>query len=69
MTSDPDPTEYASIRLTHHAASRERETALKRRPGRRSTKPECIVIGHAWTEEPGRESGTICLVCQAIRFD
>lgn len=69
MTSDPDFTEYASIKLTHHAASRERADALKRRSGRKSTKPECLVIGHAWTEEPGREGGTICMVCQVFRFD
>lgn len=68
MASDRDLTEYASIKLTHHVAARERESSLKRRAGRRSAKPECIVIGHAWTEEPGREGGAICLVCQVVRF-
>ncbi|MDP9095254.1 MAG: hypothetical protein M3N26_01640 [Pseudomonadota bacterium] len=68
MTSDPASNDYASINLTHHATSRERENMLKRRPGRRSTKPECVVIGHAWTEEPGREGGTICIVCNVVRL-
>ena len=68
MAIDPDSTEYASIRLTHHATAGERSEALRRRSGKRSTRPECVVIGHAWTEEPGREGGTICLVCQVIRF-
>lgn len=68
MTDDPDFTEYASIKLMHHAAASEREDRLKRRSGRRSVKPECMTIGHAWIEEPGREGGTICLVCQVVRF-
>lgn len=69
MTSDPDLTDYASIKLTHHAMSRERAASLKRRAGRPSTKPECVLIGHAWTEEPGREAGVICMVCNVIRLD
>ncbi len=56
------------VKLTHHAMSRERGEALRRRPGRRSTRPECFVIGHAWTEDTAREGGTICIVCQVVRL-
>lgn len=63
----PPTQDYATVRVTHHALSRERTEAL-RRPGRRSCRPECLVIGHAWTEDAAREGGAICLVCQVVRF-
>ncbi|MDP9096396.1 MAG: hypothetical protein M3N26_07600 [Pseudomonadota bacterium] len=62
------PTEYAAIKVTHHALSRERASVLRARPGRRSTRPECLIIGHAWTEDPAREGGTICIACQVVRL-
>ena len=68
MANDPDPSDYASIQLTHHATIRERAELLRQRRGRRSSKPECLVIGHAWTEEPNRDGGSICMVCQIVRF-
>lgn len=68
MAQDDEPTDYASYSLTHHAMSRERAETLRRRPGPRSAKPECFVIGHAWTEDPARDGGTICMVCQIVRF-
>ena len=68
MARDPDSTDYASIKLTHHATTRDREETIRKRPGRRSSRPECLVIGHAWTEDPTREGGTLCMVCQVIRF-
>ena len=68
MLSDPDQPDYATVKLTHHATLGERAEMLRRRPGRRSSQPECFVIGHAWTEEPSREGGSICLVCQIVRF-
>jgi hypothetical protein len=64
----PIPTDYAAIRVTHHAIQRERADALRRRPGPKSSKPECLRIGHAWTEDPGREGGLICLACQVVRW-
>lgn len=67
MASDPDQSDYASIKLTHHVTIGERAEALRRRPGRRSSRPECMVIGHSWTEESHREGGTICIVCQIVR--
>lgn len=60
--------DYATIKLTHHALDRERAENLRRRPGPPSRQPECLVIGHAWTEDPAREGGAICLVCQVVRF-
>ncbi len=60
--------DYAIVKVTHHALSRERADTLRNRPGRRSSRPECIVIGHAWTEDAAREGGTICLVCEIVRF-
>ncbi|HYZ62857.1 MAG TPA: hypothetical protein VE650_10420 [Acetobacteraceae bacterium] len=60
--------DYATIRVTHHALSRERAEMLRRRPGPKSSKPECLVIGHAWTEDPARHGGTICMVCQLVRW-
>ena len=68
MARDAEPTDYATIKLTHHATAGERAETLRRRPGRRSSQPECFVIGHAWTEEPNREGGSICMVCQIVRF-
>ena len=68
MSRDPDPTDYASVEITHHAMIRERTEMLRKRPGRRSPQPECLVIGHAWTEDSAREGGTICLICQVVRF-
>jgi hypothetical protein len=68
MARDPEQPDYASIKLTHRATIGERAETLRRRPGRRSSKPECLVIGHAWTEEPHREGASICIVCQIVRF-
>lgn len=64
----PPTPDYASVAVTHHALGRERAETLRRRPGPKSSKPECLVIGHAWTEDPGREGGTICMVCQVVRW-
>lgn len=60
-------TEYAGIKVTHHALQRERAEFLLRRPGPKSQKPECMTIGHAWTEDPAEEGGLICIVCQVVR--
>lgn len=68
MTQPSDGDDYASIRLTHHAMATDRADQLRRRPGRRSSKPECLVIGHSWTEDPTRHGGTICMTCQVVRF-
>lgn len=69
MARDPLPAdEYALIRLTHHAVAGERKTAMGHRRGRAASTPECFAIGHAWTEDAAREGGTICLVCQVVRF-
>jgi hypothetical protein len=64
---EPSLSDYATVRLTHHALSRERAERLRQR-GPRSRQPECLVVGHAWTEDAGRHGGTICLVCQVIRW-
>ncbi len=70
MPRKPEPpvSDYATVTITHHAMGRERADTLRRRPGRPTTRPECVVIGHAWTEDPAREHGTICMVCQVVRF-
>ncbi len=60
--------DYASIKVTHHALVRERADALKARPGRSARRPECLAIGHAWTEDPARDGGSICIACQVVRF-
>ena len=64
---EPVP-DYATIKVSHHALARERAEALRRRPGPKSSKPECYTIGHAWTEDPAREGGSICMVCQVVRW-
>ena len=64
----PAPAGYASISVMHHAVHRERAEVLRRRPGPRSAKPECMVIGHSWTADEAREGGLICMVCQVVRF-
>jgi hypothetical protein len=70
MKRKPDPVqaEYASIRITHHAIMRDRAEALRRRPGPKASKPECLRIGHVWTEDPAREGGLICMACQVVRW-
>lgn len=60
--------DYATVKVTHHALGRERAETLRRRPGPRSSRPECLVIGHAWTEDPARDGGAICMVCQVVRW-
>ena len=60
--------DYGTIKVTHHARSAERAESLRRRPGPKSSRPECFVVGHAWTEDAGREHGTICMVCQVVRW-
>ena len=60
--------DYALIKVTHHAVQRERVDTLRRRPGPKSSKPECLTIGHAWTEDPAREGGLICMTCQVVRL-
>lgn len=59
---------YASVRLTHHVLVQERGEALRRETRKRRPTPECLVIGHAWTEDSGREGGSICMVCQVVRW-
>jgi hypothetical protein len=68
MARDTDTPDYATVKLTHHAAIRERAETLRRRSGRKSSQPECLAIGHAWTEEPNRDGGSICMICQVVRF-
>ncbi len=68
MALDPDTPDYGTVKLTHHATMGERAETLRRRSGRKSSQPECLVIGHAWTEEPSRHGGSICIVCQVVRF-
>ena len=58
----------ALIKMIHRALQRERDETLRRRPGPRSRRPTCLVIGHAWTEDPTREGGTICMACQVVRW-
>lgn len=60
--------DYATLTVTHHALGRERAETLRRRPGPRSSRPECLVIGHAWTDDPAREGGMICIACQIVRW-
>ena len=60
MTRQEDE-DRAAIRLAHRAE------ALRRRPGPRSSKPDCAVIGHAWVAEDGREGTLICLSCGVVR--
>ena len=70
MPRKPTPLlqDYATVRVTHHALLRDRAETLRRRPGPKSSKPECLVIGHAWTDDPARHNGTICMVCQVVRW-
>jgi hypothetical protein len=70
MTRKPSvPTsDYATVKLTHHATLQERGEHLARRPGPRSRRADCLVVGHAWVEDAGREGGTICMVCQVVRW-
>ena len=65
--SEPAIQKFATVSLTHHALHRERAELLRRRLGRRSAKPECVVIGHAWSADTEREAGLICVVCDAVR--
>ena len=53
---------HASIPVTYHWARAERRQQLGR-----SRRPECVVVGHAWTPEPEREGWTLCLVCEVVR--
>lgn len=62
------PDEYAAITVTHHALLHERAEVLRRRPGPKPRRPECLVIGHAWSDDPAREGGSICMVCQVVRW-
>ena len=66
--AEPFAADYATIKVTHHAMWRERTESLRRRPGPRSQRPECLVIGHAWTEDAVREGGAMCMVCQIVRW-
>ena len=66
--TEPPVPGYATLSLTHHAMHRERAEALRRRRGRAKAQPECLSIGHAWKEDPAREGGTICLVCEVVRW-
>jgi hypothetical protein len=59
--------EAATIPITHHWVRLDRAELLRRRPGRRSSKPECIVVGHAWVDEAGRDGWLMCLACEAVR--
>ena len=56
------------VTLTHHAVAFDRSEMLKRRSGRKGMQPECLAIGHSWTEDAAREGGTICLVCHVVRW-
>jgi hypothetical protein len=66
--TDTLPSEYATIKVTHHAMQRERAETLRRRPGPKSSRPECLIIGHAWTEDPARDGGLVCISCQVVRW-
>lgn len=68
MPHKPEPpTGYATLSLTHHAIQQSRAEAIRLRPGRTSARPECLSIGHAWTEDPASEGGMICIVCDVVR--
>ncbi len=58
---------YATIPVDHHALLQSRGEDLRRRPGPKSRKPECVVIGHAWTGDRDRDGGLICVVCEVVR--
>lgn len=53
---------YAAVTVTHHWAGAERRLAHGR-----SRRPECVVVGHAWADDPEREGWTLCLVCEVAR--
>lgn len=64
----PDPAhDYGTVKLTHHAAAADRAQLLGRSKRKRE-RPECLAIGHAWTEDPARHGGSICLVCHVVRW-
>ena len=66
--TEPPDSGYATLSVTHYAIHRERADSVRRRRARPSTKPECLSIGHAWTEDAARHGGQICIVCAAVRF-
>ena len=66
-TLDDAALDAAMVKVMHHALWRERAETLRRRPGPRSRRPECVIIGHAWIEDSVREGGVICIACQVIR--
>lgn len=60
--------EYGVITVTHHAVMRERSEFFRHRPGPKPRRPECLIVGHAWTDDPARDGGSICMVCQVVRW-
>lgn len=62
----PDPeTPFATQSSAARAASNERAELLRTRPGPTSHKPQCMVIGHAWSPDE-REGWLICVACDAV---
>ncbi len=61
------PADHAKIPIAHHWVRLDRAEVLRRRPGPRSSKPECVLVGHAWVDEAGRDGWLICLACEAVR--
>ena len=64
MSSDPDPA-YATLSAAARAQETERADQLRTRPGPKSRKPQCVVIGHAWSPDE-REGWLICIACEAV---
>lgn len=65
VSSDSDP-HFATLSSAIRAMTRERADQLRARPGRKSRKPECLVIGHAWSPDE-REGWLICVACEAVQ--
>ncbi len=59
---DVTDTGHATIPATHHWTRAERRQQLGRSNG-----PECVVVGHAWAADPGRDDWMLCLVWEVVR--
>lgn len=59
--------DFAIVKLHHRAMTAERLAQLRGR-GRKSVVIECRTAGHSWVEDEARHGGTICLVCEAVRW-
>ena len=61
------PAPYATVPIAHHALRQAQAEALRRRPGSKTDRLACEVIGHAWAVDREREGGLICVGCDAVR--